>query len=305
MKEHLSLQVIILYFNEFEYFQLALTSVLTQDYSDFSVLIIDDGTHDERLLKYITSLNDPRITFKQNENNLGLSRNFELARITATADYLVFLGQDDLLEPNYISSVLPWFITKNSIAIAQPRIKVINESGKHILPITDLAKSCLRMCAWLLGTKVTFEGQAGSILTKQNAAVILLLGDYLYFPTLMWKSSFMNEFDVSRNVTLDYLMILDVLSNGGDLILLRGQSARYRRHHRSASMSPEKMIDRLLEERAFHIGIRNHAILGNSKLLRIVNHLRVMQRLHGLQIFAKSLLNSDLASSKQALRSIR
>lgn len=305
MKNHLSLEIIILYFNEYEYFKLALRSVLSQDYPHFSVLIIDDGTHDERLVKYISSLNDPRITLKQNANNLGLSRNFELARLTSTGTYLVFLGQDDLLEPNYISSVLPWLINNNSIAIAQPRIRVINESGNRILPITDVAKSCLHKCAWLIGKKVILEGQPGSILTKSKAASILLLGDFLYFPTLMWNSSFMNEFDVSRKVTLDYLMIMDVLSNGGELLLLPSPSANYRRHERSASMSPEKMLDRLVEERSFHLHLRNHPILEASKFLRIVNHMRVMQRLHGLQVFTKSLLNFDLASSMRVLRSIR
>jgi cellulose synthase/poly-beta-1,6-N-acetylglucosamine synthase-like glycosyltransferase len=305
MKDKFSLQIIILYYFEFEYFQLALTSVRSQDYSDFSILIIDDGTFDERLVNYIHSLKDPRITFKQNSSNLGLPKNFELARKTAQASYLVFLGQDDVLEPDYISSVLPWFMKSNSIAIVQPRVKVINESGNQIFPITDMAKNILNQCARFIGKKITFEGQTGSILVKRQAASILLLGDFLYFPTLMWNSSFMNEFDTSKNVTLDYLMIMDVLGKDGELLLLHSQSARYRRHQRSASMSPEKMLDRLLEERTFHLEMRNHPILRNSKMLRIVNRLRVMQRLHGLQVFAKSLLSLDLTSSKRALSSIR
>jgi glycosyltransferase involved in cell wall biosynthesis len=305
MKDQFSLQIIILYYFEFEYFQLALTSVRSQDYSDFSILIIDDGTFDERLVNYIHSLKDPRITFKQNSSNLGLPKNFELARKTAQASHLVFLGQDDVLEPDYISSVLPWFMKGSSIAIVQPVVKVIDESGNQIFPIADVAKKILNQCAWFLGKKVTFEGQLGSILVKHKAASVLLMGDFLYFPTLMWKSSFMNEFDTSKNITLDYLMIIDVLSKDGELLLLRSQNARYRRHQRSASMSPEKMLDRLLEERRFHLELKNHAILRDSKMLRIVNYLRIMQRLHGLQVLALSLLSFDLTSSKRALSSIR
>lgn len=305
MKDNFSLQIIILYYFEFEYFQLALTSVRSQDYSDFSILIIDDGTFDERLVNYIHSLNDPRITFKQNSSNLGLPKNFELARKTAQASCLVFLGQDDVLEPNYISSVLPWFMKSSSIAIVQPVVKVIDESGNQIFPIADIAKKILNQCAWFLGKKITFEGQLGSILVKHRAASVLLIGDFLYFPTLMWKSSFMNEFDTSKSITLDYLMIIDVLSKDGELLLLRSQNARYRRHQRSASMSPEKMLDRLLEERRFHLELKNHPILRDSKMLKLVNCLRIMQRLHALQVLALSLLSFDLKSAKGSLISIR
>jgi len=305
MKESGSVQVIILYYKEFEYFQLALTSVLTQDYADFSVLIIDDGTKEERLLNYIVSLKDPRITFKQNETNLGLSRNFELARVTATATHLVFLGQDDLLEPNFISSILPWVDKNDSIAIAQPLIKIIDESGNNYLPITDLAKKILHAFAWLIGRKATLNGMNGSILNSQKAALLLLVGDFLYFPTLVWRSSFMNEFDTSRSVTLDYLMIMDVLNKKGELLLVSTQCAKYRRHSRSASMLPEKMVDRILEERTFHLGMKNHDLIQNSKILKIVNTLRITQRVHALQVILKLLFDLDWVNSKRALESIR
>ena len=305
MKESVSVQVIILYYKEFDYFRLALTSVLMQDYSDFSVLIIDDGTHEERLLSYISSLKDPRIVFKQNETNLGLSRNFELARVTATATHLVFLGQDDLLEPNFISSILPWVNKTDSIAITQPVIKIIDESGNRLLPVADLVKKSLHAFAWLLGTKVTLNGEQGSILNSHKAAFVLLVGDFLYFPTLMWRSSFMNEFDTSLNVTLDYLMIMDVLNKNGELLLLSTQCAKYRRHSRSASMLPEKMVDRILEERRFHLGMKNHELIQNSKVLKIVNSLRITQRLHSLQVVLKLLFTFDWVNSKRALGSIR
>ena len=305
MSDDVSVQVIILFYKEYDYFRLALKSVLAQDYSDFSILIIDDGSYDEKATEYISSLNDSRITFKQNVNNLGLAENFELARLSATGDYIVFLGQDDLLESDYLSSILPWLRHSNSVAILQPKVKVIDELGNSYLPIADLAKRLLYKLAWFLGKKVTLDGETVSILTKERAASILLLGDFLYFPTLTWKSSLMINFDTSRQVTLDYQMVMDVLSKNGELLLLSKQCARYRRHTRSASMVPERMIDRLLEEKDFHKGMQNHDLVKTSPKLRIINNLRLAQRLHGLQIFTSYLIQLDWKNSRRVLKSIR
>ena len=250
------------------------------------------------------SLGDPRIVLKQNVNSLGVSRNFELARLTATGDYIVFLGQDDLLEPDYISSILPWIKISDSIGMIQPKVKVINEFGDTFFSTIDLAKKFLNGLAWILGRKKILGGVTGSILTKEKAASILLLGDFLYFPTIMWKSSFMNCFDSSRKVTLDYLMVMDVLSKNGELLLLSRQSASYRRHTRSASMIPEKMVDRLLEEKVFHKELKSHDLLKSCWVLRVINSFRFTQRLHGLQVFTGYLFQLDLKNSKRALKSI-
>ena len=114
----------------------------------------------------------------------------------------------------------------------------------------------------------------------------------------------MNSFDTSRKLTLDYLMVMDVLSNNGELLLLSRQSARYRRHTRSASMIPERMVDRLLEERAFHKGLKSHDLLKSSRVLRIINSLRFTQRLHGLQVLSGYLFQLDWKNSRRALKSV-
>jgi glycosyltransferase involved in cell wall biosynthesis len=243
-------------------------------------LVIDDGTRDIRVTDLINSLNDNRITLIQNDRNIGLAANFEFARQSASADYLVFLGQDDLLEPNYISTVLPWISSSPNIAIAQPGVNVINSEGKQFRPATDAVKRILLGTAWLLGQKKLLGGVEGSILSGRRALALLLVGDFLYFPTLMWKASSMVRFDVSREITLDYQMLIDVLGNRNDLLFIKKISANYRRHARSASMNPERKIDRLLEERDLHLSFSKHSVIVNSKALRLINYIRFTHRLH-------------------------
>jgi cellulose synthase/poly-beta-1,6-N-acetylglucosamine synthase-like glycosyltransferase len=299
-----SVQVIIPYYKEFEYFSQALSSVTSQDYQDFSILVIDDGTRDIRVTDLINSLNDNRITLIQNDRNIGLAANFEFARQSASADYLVFLGQDDLLEPNYISTVLPWISSSPNIAIAQPGVNVINSAGKQFRPATDAVKRILLGTAWSLGQKKLLGGVEGSILSGRRALALLLVGDFLYFPTLMWKASSMVRFDVSREITLDYQMLIDVLGNRNDLLLIKKISANYRRHARSASMNPERKIDRLLEERDLHLSFSKHSVIVNSKALRLINYIRFTHRLHALQTAASAFLHFDWLTMIRALRCV-
>jgi glycosyltransferase involved in cell wall biosynthesis len=304
MNELGSVQVIIPYYKEFEYFIQALASVRSQDYKDFSILVIDDGTKDVRVENLINSLRDDRITLIQNELNIGLAANFEFARQSASGDYLVFLGQDDLLEPDYISTVLPWISSTASIAIAQPGVNVIDSRGKQYRPASDVTKNILMRFAWSLGQKRLLGGVEGSILSGRRALALLLIGDFLYFPTLMWRASSMVEFDTSREITLDYQMLIDVVANSNDLLLITKISANYRRHARSASMNPEKIIDRLVEERDLHRFFSKLPIILDSKSLRLINYLRITHRLHALTTAAIALLRFDGITMMRALRCV-
>lgn len=305
MTQSSSIQIIILYYREFDYFIQALSSVLAQDYSRFSILVIDDGTHDERVQRHIELLNDSRITLKQNDVNIGLARNFELARNMTSSDYIVFLGQDDILNSNYLSTVLPWITVANSIAIVQPKVNVIDESGKEFRPLGDIIKLVLHKLAWALGRKIQLNNDTASMLSSRRAAFTLLIGDFLYFPTLTWKTSVMDTFDISREVTLDYKMIMEVLAKGGNLMLLPDQIASYRRHQRSASMRPDRMIRRLEEEKSFHLALKNHPFIKSSFLLRGINAVRLTQRLHSLQIATISLLRCEWKNLSGALKTIK
>jgi glycosyltransferase involved in cell wall biosynthesis len=297
-----SVQVIIPYYKEFEYFREALASVISQDYPDFSILVIDDGTYDEKVSNLISALDDRRITLIQNTENLGLARNFEFARTSSTADFLVFLGQDDILESNYISTVLPWIASRENLAIAQPNVRVIDADGNFDLPLSDAIKKLLFKIAWVAGKKSSIQGVPGSILVARKAVLFLLLGDFLYFPTLMWKSASMSNFDITKEITLDYRMLIDVLGENQELLLISRKSARYRRHKRSASMNPNNLISRLTEERELHRFFSQHPFVVQSKSLSFVNKIRVTHRLHVVQVVLSALSKRDLKTVRQALR---
>ncbi|HEY9836283.1 MAG TPA: glycosyltransferase family A protein, partial [Vampirovibrionales bacterium] len=81
-----------------------LRSVLAQDFQNWELLIIDDGSDDETFAIIDPLLQqDPRIRYQKHQNRKqGLSRN---AGIQASfGQYITFLDSDDLYLPEHLSS---------------------------------------------------------------------------------------------------------------------------------------------------------------------------------------------------------
>lgn len=100
------LSVIIPFFNMGEYVEECIKSVLSADYSNKEILIIDDGSTDEeslKKLKQIESTYPVKVHYKKNEG-LSLTRNFGASK--ATGSFIAFLDPDDTVEKTYYSKAL-------------------------------------------------------------------------------------------------------------------------------------------------------------------------------------------------------
>jgi glycosyltransferase involved in cell wall biosynthesis len=85
-------------FNGEEFLTECLDSILAQDFSDYELLISDDGSTDGSAVlieKY--AARDPRIRWWRNPVNLGLSGNFNCCLRAARGDYIKYVLQDDML----------------------------------------------------------------------------------------------------------------------------------------------------------------------------------------------------------------
>lgn len=67
-----------------------------QDYPNRELVISDDST-DDSVRDVVRSFDDPTIVYSRNPRNIGYCRNFLEALRRATGDYIVVLGDDDLL----------------------------------------------------------------------------------------------------------------------------------------------------------------------------------------------------------------
>lgn len=113
------------------------SSILTQSFRDFELVLVDDGSPDEcpqMCDKY--SLNDPRVvTFHKKNGGLSSARNFGLDH--AKGRYIMFVDSDDLLAEDALERLYNEIITTNADVVLGRIIRFDAKSGKS-RPYTHL-----------------------------------------------------------------------------------------------------------------------------------------------------------------------
>jgi glycosyltransferase involved in cell wall biosynthesis len=89
-------------FNRAELLKISIESVLSQDYPDFCVLVLDNASSDNTEA-VVRSCNDSRITYVRNTTNIGLFRNWNRAIELNTSPFLNILQDDDQMISGFIS----------------------------------------------------------------------------------------------------------------------------------------------------------------------------------------------------------
>lgn len=91
-------------YNGEEFLQNAIESVLKQNYHNYELIIVDDGSTDSTN-KIVQRFSDKRIKYFF-QNNTGVSGARNLGIIKSIGDYICFIDSDDLLEPNYLDTLV-------------------------------------------------------------------------------------------------------------------------------------------------------------------------------------------------------
>ena len=92
------ISVVIPLFNKEQIIEKTIKSVLSQDYDNFEVVVVNDGSTDGSV-EIVKAIFDSRITLIEQENG-GLSAARNSGVKTAKGDYLYFLDSDDELTPD-------------------------------------------------------------------------------------------------------------------------------------------------------------------------------------------------------------
>ena len=284
--------IVIPYYNGFEYLQDSISSVLNQTFTNFRLLVIDDGTGDPRTAKYIEELKDLRIEYVSNPSNLGVAKNFEKSRLAISSKWGVILGHDDLLLPKYLEEMLSAAEDFPTAGIIQPIVEVINDKGEVIRTTVDTVKGFIRSSTIVLAKswKHNFSSNQAILVSPALALKAIMVGDFLYFPTLMWKNAYLSkhQFRQDLEITLDIELIVGLLQIGAGLLLVEKPLARYRRHDASKSGIPERKIYRLSEETALYKEFTR--TLNGGKILSLLTFLRVSTRLHAIVECLKAII---------------
>jgi len=127
--------VIPLYNKEKEISQ-TLKSILSQTFTDFEVIIVNDGSTDNSL-KVVESIKDDRIRIINKENG-GVSSARNRGVLEAKGDYIAFLDADDLWDNKYLLTMNKLINDFNNASIFSCQFGFVN--NKHISPANGIHK---------------------------------------------------------------------------------------------------------------------------------------------------------------------
>ncbi len=103
--------IIMPVYNSSGYLSDAIESILSQTYSDFEFIIIDDASTDNSI-EIIYSYHDPRIVLLKNDINLGVTHSLNKGIKHARGKYIARMDADDIALPQRIELQVD-FLEKN------------------------------------------------------------------------------------------------------------------------------------------------------------------------------------------------
>ena len=122
---NLRFSIIIPLYNKANFIAKTLNSVLNQTYTDFEVVIVNDGSTDNSL-EIVQIFDDKRIKlFTTKNQGVSATRNFGIKQ--SQGDYIAFLDADDIWEEKFLETI-------NKLILSFPNEQVYASSLKIRTP---------------------------------------------------------------------------------------------------------------------------------------------------------------------------
>jgi glycosyltransferase involved in cell wall biosynthesis len=124
--------VIIPAYNSAKYLPEAIASVLDQTYTDYEIIVINDGSTDNTR-EVITPYLDKVRYFEQSNQGVSATRNRGI--YLAKGEFIAFLDADDILLPQKLARQVEIFVTQPEIGIVNSGFCIITKEGKKVIDI--------------------------------------------------------------------------------------------------------------------------------------------------------------------------
>lgn len=120
--------VLLPVYNGERYLREAIDSVISQTFSDFELLIIDDGSTDSSL-QIINSYTDSRIRLLRNDKRLKLSGALNRGMDNASGEYIARMDADDICLPQRLATQVTYMERYQDVGVCGSWIKMFGLRG--------------------------------------------------------------------------------------------------------------------------------------------------------------------------------
>lgn len=208
-----AISVIMPVYNAERYLEEAITSILNQSCHDFELLVINDGSTDSSA-GIIKALNDSRIRYIENPQNLGIIASLNLGFSMVVSPYIARMDADDIALSTRLERQLSYMEGNREVDILGTWYSII-ETGEVLRHPVD----------------------------RRQCSVHLLLGPVVLHPSVMLRRASLEKHGLRFNPAAlhaeDYLLWVDAVRCGLVIENIPEVLLRYRVHPEQVSRTKE------------------------------------------------------------------
>lgn len=226
-----------------------INSILDQEYPNIQIVVSDDASTDGTvaILKGFKSKFDSKILLNLNKENLGISKNCNLALNLCEGEYVCFFAGDDLMLPGKLKKQVECLESDIEAAFCYHSVEIFDSESNAVLEVTENNRTIFSFFDII--ERGGLPG-ANSVMARKNAI----------------PSSGYSEEIPSVS---DWLFFIE-LGLRGKILFVDSVLARYRKHLGGCSNKADLLLDETLETLDL-IGRRfdwNYKILKSCEIAR-------------------------------------
>jgi glycosyltransferase involved in cell wall biosynthesis len=118
--------------NRSHFLELAVASALSQSYPNIEVVVSDNASTDDTKVR-LAALSDPRVKVLTQPKTLSMVENWNACLMAASGDYFLLLSDDDVLEPDAISTMVAAYeqaLDREKVGFVYCRGRFIDQDGR-------------------------------------------------------------------------------------------------------------------------------------------------------------------------------
>ena len=312
------ISIIMPVYNKQNYLERSLDSVLNQSFSDFELIVIDDGSTDSSMtiLEKYRSM-DPRIKLIHSENHgVSHARNIGLDHITGK--YITFVDADDELKQEYLTSLYKNYKDSGADIVINGITKVTKD-GRNLEMCKGYSDGIYRICDILpdFASIQKNTGVFGYCVSKLFSSEFCgetrfdeglnLAEDFDYYLKLYRKAQL-----IYMSNRLNYLYYQDTSGSSSEIkdemidyfsqfkINLRYQS--FLEEMNCYSGKNKKIVDQIISSNAFHTLFYSNDKEFVEKCAYIRNKIDDSVNFQDISHYKKAVLNAAIKGNYQVSR---
>jgi glycosyltransferase involved in cell wall biosynthesis len=287
------LHVMIPAYGKSPYLRQTLESAVKHLPLEVPITVIEDPSEESNIEDLVKEFS--RVQYLKNSVRLGIAGNFNECINKSRGLFTQICGSDDIFVSDPTLKLSEELNNNLKVAVIGFDVSVIDQRNKETRALPDLVKKILRP---RIGNSKLFE----------NPKIFrnLMLGDWLYFPAIVWRTNLVREYKFSGDfhTAMDLDILIRLLGDDKQIAFIKEKVIGYRRHDQSASSLYAKSIGRFEEEFKCHKNAIEIAQNKNWRLGAILAQVALTVRLHAIMQSFLMVFSSPTSALKVLVKAI-